>query len=419
MILKILRDPFAVLVSALAGVACGLYAKPFAHGLEPLANIYISLLSMCLLPILLSALTWGIGQLLRHPKTSRMFRRVSVMYLLGLLVPSSIAVAVALLIEPGTLMGADAAAALGADIKDAETSHPQAAHGLVGFVERLAPRNIFNALSTDDFVSIVFFSALAGLGLGVVRSPGADEALRVLNALYGTFTKVLEWVLTLLPIGLFAIVASTVAAANSALIVALGTYVGGFWIAGIAVFIVHVTFLALVTRSAPWRLLLNLRRPLILGFVTDNPIVALKAAIDALQKKFKVEPEVAETIVPFGVLANQHGQIVLLAFTAIFFAQVYGVDLDPFDTATIIIGTTIAGAAAIGGGAILAPIIAPVLLSADIPTALSVTVLATTQPAVANLGSLLTVQATSNLAAITGLGDSRGAPAPAGSEAGA
>jgi hypothetical protein len=65
------------------------------------------------------------------------------------------------------------------------------------------------------------------------------------------------------------------------------------------------------------------------------------------------------------------------------------------------LGVILSGAAAVGGGAALAPIFAPVLLGVGVPDALAVVILATTQPAIANLSSTLTVQATCNLAVLT------------------
>jgi hypothetical protein len=49
----------------------------------------------------------------------------------------------------------------------------------------------------------------------------------------------------------------------------------------------------------------------------------------------------------------------------------------------------------------LVPILAPILLNAQIPDALAVVVLATTQPAVAPLVSLLTVLGTATLTVVT------------------
>jgi len=362
----------------------------------------VALLSMCLLPILVSALIWGIGQMLRDPRTRVLFGRMGVIYVLGLLIPMVVTIAVAMVLQPGASLGEEAAAALGGQMAESEASGGD--KGLLGFVESLVPHNVFEALSTGQFISIVFFCALVGLALGVVRSPGADEALRILNVFYESFSKVFHWVLIPLPLGLFCIVAYHMSEADTELLLALATFVGGFWIAGLAVLLVHLGVLAVVCRIAPWQPLVSLRTPLILAFATDNPFVALKSAIDSLQERFGVPREVADTIVPFGVLANQHGQIVLFAFTAMFLGQLYGVDFNIPMLIALALGVTISGAAAVGGGAVLAPILAPVVLGAGIPDALAIVIFATTQPAVANLGSTLTVQATCSLAVLTARG---------------
>ena len=392
LILRLLRDPKTIVVGVLLGFVAGFYLKDFSHALKPIASIYVSLLSMCLLPILVSALIWGIGQMLRHPRTKELFGRMVVVYVVGLILPVAVTIVVTLVLQPGASLGDDAAAALGGEMTNVQEHGTEG--GLLAFMETLAPPNIFEALSTGRFISIVFFCALAGLALGVVRSPGADDALRILNAFYDSFSKIFEWVLIPLPIGLFCIVAYHISEADTELIVALATFVGGFWVSGILVLLIHLGVLAAVCRMAPWQPLIALKTPLILAFATDNPFVALKSAIDSLQTHFNVEKEVADTIVPFGVLANQHGQVVLFTFMAMFLAQLYGVELGVASLITLALGVIISGSAAVGGGAALAPILVPLLVGLGIPDALAIVIFATTQPAVANLGSVLTVQAT-------------------------
>ncbi len=401
-IIRILSDPKTIIAGVLLGFVSGFYLKDFSAKLEPIADLYVGLLSMCLLPILVSALIWGIGQMLRHPKTHELFGRMGLIYVVGLLIPTVVTILVALILQPGGSLGENGAAALGGQMADAQQSTEQG--GLIAFLQTLVPPNVFEALSTGRFISIVFFCALAGLALGVVRSPGADEALRIMNAFYETFSQVFSWVLLPLPIGLFCIVAFNLSQANTELLVALATFIGAFWVAGILVLLIHLGTLAVVCRTRPWQPLVALKTPLILAFATDNPFVALKSAIDSLQEHFKVEREVADTIVPFGVLANQHGQIVLFTLTAMFMAQLYGVDLGVSGMVVLALGVILSGAAAVGGGAALAPILAPVLLGLGIPDALALVIFATSQAAVANLGSAVTVQATCNLAILTSRG---------------
>jgi proton glutamate symport protein len=404
---KILTHPITMLVGVVLGLVVGFHFPAFCATLKPAADIYIALLSMCLLPILVTALIWGVGQILRGRETRALVGRMAVVYVVGLLVPCVVGMVVAIGFEPGASLGHEAQATLGQHMGHAPVQQ-DAAGGLIRFIQDVVPTNVFEALSRGEFISIVFFCVLVGLALGVVRAPGADETLRVVNALYQTFSTLFGWVLVPLALGLFCIVAYNISQLQKGLVQALVHYVEFYWVAGILALLVHVLVLALATHTAPWTPIARLKTPLLLAFATDNPFVALYSAIESLQKDYAVSRQVADAIVPFGVVANQQGQVLLFSFTSIFIAQVYGIELGPMDLAILALGCVMAGAAAVGGGAALVPILAPVLLGVGLPDALSLVVLTTTQSVVANLSSTLTVMATCNLTVLTAGGAKAG-----------
>jgi Na+/H+-dicarboxylate symporter len=143
-------------------------------------------------------------------------------YLLLLLIPAAAAVLVCVGFRPGAGLGESAAAALGQQL----ASEPAVESGspIMAFLQGMVPPNIFAALSGAQFISIVFFCVLLGLALGVVKSSGADDTLRVLNALYEAFAIIFHWVLIPLPLGLFALGAAQVAEADRQLLEALVRY---------------------------------------------------------------------------------------------------------------------------------------------------------------------------------------------------
>ena len=91
---------------------------------------------------------------------------------------------------------------------------------------------------------------------------------------------------------------------------------GKFWakvaIAGGILLAIYLLAICLRTQRSPWAVVGALQGPIGLAFATDNPLVALYSAVDRLDSQLGADRELAETIVPFGVLANQHGQILLL-----------------------------------------------------------------------------------------------------------
>ena len=397
-LLRIITHPATIISGVVCGLLFGFFLPKPAHALVPFAKLYVALLSMSMLPILVTALTWGIGQMLRNETTRTVFSRMALLYVLLLLIPAVAAVLVCVVLSPGESLGESTAAMLGQQL----ASEPTVQSGpIMAFLQGMVPPNIFAALSGAQFISIVFFCVLLGLALGVVKSPGADDTLRMLNALYEAFATIFHWVLIPLPLGLFALGAAHVAEADRDLLVALVRYVGYFYLAGLVAVTGLTAVLSIVCRKAPWRVLSDLSQPLTIAFATDNPLAALVSAIEALQERFGVDRRVVDTVTPFGVLANQHGQVLLLTFTVIFLAQVYSVSLGSAAIVIVAVSCLISGAAAVGGGPALVPILAPILLNAQIPDALAVVVLATTQPAVAPLVSLLTVLGTAALTVIT------------------
>ena len=67
----------------------------------------------------------------------------------------------------------------------------------------------------------------------------------------------------------------------------------------------------------------------------------------------------------------------------------------------IAIGSIIAGATAVGGGAVLIPTVAPILGAVGIPTSLALVVLATTDNIIGPVRTMLTLQANVTLTVMT------------------
>ena len=141
----------------LRSVAGFFLPKP-AHALVPFAKLYVALLSMSMLPILVTALTWGIGQMLRNATTRALFPRMALSYLLLLLKRSG--GAGVRWSQPGQKPGRGRrggtrpAARQRAGGRSRQSYHGvPAGHGTA---------DIFAALSGAQFISIVFFCVLLG-----------------------------------------------------------------------------------------------------------------------------------------------------------------------------------------------------------------------------------------------------------------
>ncbi|MCP4305858.1 MAG: dicarboxylate/amino acid:cation symporter, partial [bacterium] len=190
----------------IAGGVLGTFVPAAGLAAKPIGDLYIAALSIAIVPLMMTAVISGIAKMLRSPSLRRTFPRFAITYLLTLMIPGAIAIGIGLLVEPGGGLGSDAVAQLGERMSLA-SNEPAAANGLYEFLVGIVPSNIFQALTAENFAAIVIFSVLLGVGLGVVDAPATDETIRVIHSLYETFSRIFQWILAPLAIGLFCLMA--------------------------------------------------------------------------------------------------------------------------------------------------------------------------------------------------------------------
>jgi proton glutamate symport protein len=397
---KVLTDPKTVLGGVVAGFVIGLFFKPLGEALLPIGTIYISFLSMCLLPILITAIVGGVGRLLRNPSTRGLFKPIAFYYLVGLLIPCAAGILTAVIFGPGRNLGPEAERSIGALIV-ASPATAKESGGILDFIAAVVPVNIFEALSTNQVMGIVFASLVIGLSMGMIKARATDDALALVEAAYETFMLLFRWAVVILAPGLLCIVAGVVAQIDPETLIALTKFVWLFYLGGIVLMIAYLALFWFVVRGSFVGIMSNLGNPNMLAFMTNNPIVALPITLETLERRFGVDRHVPDTVIPFGIFANQHGAVYLLSFLTVFLAQVYAIDLGVQDYAVIALGSILAGSTAVGGGALLIPTIAPILGAVGIPTAMALVVLATTDNIIGPMRTVLTLQSNITLTVMT------------------
>jgi proton glutamate symport protein len=397
---RILTDPKAVLAAVAGGFAIGLFAKPVGAALYPIGSIYIAFLSMCLLPILITAIVIGIAGLLRDENTRPLFKPMAGLYVVGLILPCVVGIATALLLAPGTGLGPEAEKSIGALIIESPAA-ARADGGILGFLAQIIPTNPFEALSANQVMSIVFLSVCLGLALGLIDAETARPALDFFKAIYDAFMQLFRWAILLLAPGLLLFISGVVAAIDAEVLLALTKFVITFYVGGVVLMVAYMLLFWLAVRGPIIATLSKLSNPNVLAFMTNNPIVALPATLDTLEQDYGVDRRVPDLVIPFGIFANQHGAVFLLSFLTVFLAQIYVIDLSFQDYVVIAIGSIIAGATAVGGGAVLIPTVAPILGAVGIPTSMALVVLATTDNIIGPVRTVLTLQSNVTLTVMT------------------
>lgn len=393
------NSPFSIVIGILMGVGIGIYLKPVARAFAPLGQIYVSLLMMCVLPIIITATTSGLARLMRYDDIEGRLRRLIVYFLLALLVPGAIGALAACLLGPGRYLSEAALDSLGT-LALQSNSKPDSASGLLPFLVSVVPANIFESLSKGHIVSILFSCILIGLALGLVQNRGAADIIQFLDVISDSFKLIFHWVLSLLPLGLCFALAGQLANLSLGVFVILLKFIATFYLTAILLGLLYMMTLWYAVGGSFFRLLRALGKPLLLAYMVDSSILALAPSLDALEQRLCVDRRLAGLILPFGLSVNRHGKIFLFAFTAVFIAQLYDIPLGIDGFLVVMIASALSGMAAVGSGVILASSLAVVLHTIAAPDILAPVVLIATGPIVDRLQSAITVLANCTLTAL-------------------
>ncbi|PSR19164.1 dicarboxylate/amino acid:cation symporter [filamentous cyanobacterium CCP3] len=357
-----LRSPWAIVISSGLGVYVGTTQPQVAAWMAPFGTLYLGLLKMCVLPILLSAITNSLGRLMQSHDARQYVQRIAVVFPLSLLMVSAIAVAVAAIAGPGrdlsieTLQtlgvlvnqsGVDLEMALSGPIPEAATG------GVTTLVDSMVPDNIFAALSEGQTLKVLLFAMIFGVSLGLVKAPSTAALFDTLDSLYQAFNKVIHGLTYLLPFGLCSLLAYQLSQVGIEVLLSMVDFVA----VAIATFalVYAISTLILWRRSGQnlWSTLLALKDPTILSLATSSSLACLPAAITSLSENLKFDSQTTNLVTPLAITLCRFGSVIYFALATLFVVQLYQRELGPAGLGIVIIGSILAGMATSGVTGIL------------------------------------------------------------------
>ena len=302
-----LPGPSAQIVIGLAaGVALGLFVGERASVLQPVADMYIRLMQMTVLPYLVLTLVGGLGRL-DHATARRLGGRAVLLMAavagLGLVVIGLMPLAFP------TLQSASF-------YSDAliEPSQPFA------LGEIYVPANPFQALANAVVPGVVLFSS--ALGIALIGVPGKEPLLASLRALENAVVAVTRFVLRLTPYGVFAISAAVAGTIAPESMVRLEVYFVTF--AAASLLLAFVVLPLVVTALTPfgYREVLAIGKDaLITAFVASSAFIVLpllvervKAALAARSMNSTEAETGVDVVVPISFIVPNAGKLLTLLF---------------------------------------------------------------------------------------------------------
>lgn len=403
--LGLLRNFWVNVLAVAIGVLIGITSKETATQLIPIGKLYLALLAMTVLPIVFSAITHSLGQLLRSGTAGTYLARLVIVFSLSVLLASAVGIVAGLIGDPGGNLSSSDRGVLGRLLLCAPLQsehHAKHAQGFVDFLTGMVPENIFHAFTSGKSLAVIFVSILMGVALGLNRSQASDRLLEVVRGVYETFFSILNWALYALPLGLCCLMAGEIAEMGTDYLFTLCKVVGLFYLCCSVLCVIYLLVVRFVTGRSIIAIVRAFRDPLTLSFVAGNSLVAMPLAMRRLEDDLGQPHDLVELVVPLGLVMNRHAYPLLFALMAVFTAQVYGHALTVSHMIEVSLAAALTGMAAIGPAVSVAPMLAVVLAPLGLPVGLGIAALVETTSIVTPMVAMTHLLGSSAIATLVG-----------------
>ncbi len=338
------------LVAIFVGIAFGYYFKEAALAIEVVGQIYLALLKMLIIPLVVASIFVAITSL---EDTSEL-KSIGLLAFAYYLTTTALAVTLGLVIfnifEPG------AGKAVLTDLTSSAHLPQPKELSISDFLLSFIPTNIFEALSKGAILPIIFFTILFSVAALFIETPKRQTLFNFFDAINDSMMVLAKWVITLTPLGVFALLAATVAKHGLEPIFNLYSYV----LTVLAALAIHAVVVLpaiayLIGRFNPYRYFWQIKEAPLIAFSTASSSATLPVSIEVAETKGGVSKKVAGFVLPLGATINMDGTALYESIAVMFIANLSGVELSLAQQITIFITATFAsiGAAGIPGAGLV------------------------------------------------------------------
>lgn len=327
-----------ILIGVALGVLAGLILKENAAILALPAKLVLRVLGALAPPLILFAI---VQALMNAPLGGRKTWRLAYLLVTNTLVAIGLGLLVANVIKPG-------AWATFTPLPGATKAATGAPDPLTQFLDSV-PRSIAGPFSDDGKVIGVILIAMAfGIALRRFKDHEIRTVADVVHVGLGSLVSILEAILELLPFAVFGVVASIVGAKGFADFAALG----GFVVAVIVALLLQAGYYLLRVRFGSWvrpgELLRGVRDALVMAFSTASSTATMPVTYACLRDNVELREQSASMGALVGSNFNNDGTALYEAMSALFVAQLLGMQLTLGQQFTVVLTSVAASVGAAG-----------------------------------------------------------------------
>ncbi len=309
-----------IVVGLLLGIVVGSVWPRFGVAIKPLADAFLRLIKMIVVPLVFSTLVVciaGSGNL-------RAMGRIGLKAIIYFEAATTIALVLGLGLANVFKPGAGLAVSISGDPSAVATLSQNQQHAWDMFLH-LFPTSVIDAMARGDVLQVVVFSTFFGLSVAAIGAKGRP-IVDLLDSTAQAMFMVTGYVMRFAPIGVCAAIAATVGGRGLAVLFTLGKLIALMYL-GLAIFaIIVLGAVSYLIRVPFFTFAAAIREPFLIAFTTASSEAALPKAFEVMER-FGVPKNIVGFVLPTGYSFNLDGSTLYLSLASMFVAQLAGVQM--------------------------------------------------------------------------------------------
>jgi len=357
----------AVLMGWLTGTDGTVFGIHWLAVYDFIGTLFLNALKMVVVPLVMAAIITGMASIAKQGGFGRLGLKTLGYYLMTSAIAIVIGITLVNLIQPGVSDNPPPQLSANAELQ--QKLEGRDIGDIAEVFLRMIPTNIVQAAAETQMLGLIFFSLLFGYFMMKVQAPYRDTLYNFWQGVFEVMMQITDWVMKFAPLGVFGLVAASVARTGFEQFANLALFFLTVVLAlGIHFFVVMPLILRFIggVRN-PWKHYRVMLPAILTAFSTSSSASTLPVTLECIEKGAGVPNRISGFVLPLGATVNMDGTALYEAVAALFIAQLFGVHLDVSQQFMIIVIAllTSIGVAGIPSASLVA--ISIILVSVGLP----------------------------------------------------
>lgn len=290
--------------------------------LEPftlLSDIFLRLIKMIVAPLVFTTLVVGVAKVGDIKAVGRIGGKTLLWFLCATLLSLVLGMLLVNFFRPGETMNLP--------LPDAsiDTGIQKTALSLKDFLAHVFPKSFAEAMANNEILQIVVFSLFFGVATAAI-GPKGEIVIKAMDAFAHVILKVTGYVMNFAPFAVFGAMTAIIAKQGLSILSTYAIFIGEFYFGLVILWLLLILIGFFILKSRIFRLISNLKEPVLLAFSTASSEAAYPKTMLQLER-FGCKDKIVSFVLPLGYSFNLDGSMMYMTFASIFIAQAYGMQL--------------------------------------------------------------------------------------------